>query len=169
MFMRLAKPDSRVDAQALRIDAGGETARDPLTQEFADFGNDVGVARILLHRRGLALHVHQADSGARARGGRERALATQRTHVIDELRACSDGGSHDGRVAGIDRYRHSRLARQPLDHGHDTATLLVTGRRDRARSRRLAADVDDRGTRLDHRERAVDRGRRIGVQAVMGE
>jgi hypothetical protein len=49
------------------------------------------------------------------------------------------------------------LARDRLEHGHDAPQLLVERHPVRARPRRLAADVDDRGPLVDHAARCGHR------------
>ena len=75
---RLAEADPRVQLHALLGDPGRHGGGEPLLEERLDVGDDVVVARVLLHRARLAEHVHQAaveaavgDEGrpARARGG----------------------------------------------------------------------------------------------------
>src|SRR5262245_11339183 len=117
MFMRLAEPDAWIDAETLERDARRYTRADALAKVFLDFADDVTVPRILLHRAGLALHVHQADPGARARGRLERTVATQRADVIDELGTRGNRGGHERRIARVDRNRHARGARELLDDG----------------------------------------------------
>ena len=47
-----------------RGDTGGHGGLGALGQEALDLGDDVVVARIVLHRARLAEHVHQAQVGA---------------------------------------------------------------------------------------------------------
>ena len=59
------------------VDPGGDRRLDPLGEEGADLGDDVVVARVVLHRPRVAEHVHEHDGAAalgaqapRARGRR---------------------------------------------------------------------------------------------------
>ena len=63
---RLAEADARVERDALARNAGRHGRLGALGQEALDLGDDVVVARIVLHRARLAEHVHQAQVGARA-------------------------------------------------------------------------------------------------------
>ena len=70
----------------------------------------------------------------------------------------SSAARGDRRLAGVDRERDLDLRREPLDHRHDAAKLLVLRHRIGARPGRLAADVDQVGA-LASQPLAVGDGR----------
>jgi hypothetical protein len=113
------------------------------------------------------LHVHEAEVRARIRNdARERRIAAQRGHVVDQL------GPQRERRRGHRRLRRVDRDGQPGERGEhwlDAAQLLV--RRDTlgARPRRLAADVDDRGALVEHPPRGRDSRRRLEMNAAVGE
>src|SRR5205823_996415 len=61
---RLAEADPRVEADRLLPDSLRNGECEPLVEEAGDLGDDVLVARGVLHRPRLALHVHETDVGA---------------------------------------------------------------------------------------------------------
>src|SRR5439155_11140936 len=58
---RLAEADPGIEADPILGDARVYGDPEPLLEERRDFGGDVVVARIELHRPGLAAHVHEAQ------------------------------------------------------------------------------------------------------------
>ena len=149
---RLAEADARVEADPLLGDALRDRERQPLLEERRDLGRDVVVARLRLHRPRLALHVHEAEvrAGAGDDSG-ELGIAAQRRDVVDEDRAALERSPRDRRLRGVDRDRSSPPRR--LENRHDPPQLLLRGDAVRAGTRRLAADVDDRGSLRDHAAR----------------
>ena len=140
---RLAEADSRVEADLLLAHALCDGERDALLQERRDLGRDVAVARIDLHRPRLALHVHQAEVGARVRDdGSQRRITPERGYVVHELHPELECASGDLRLRSVDRDRE--LARDRLEHGQHSTELLVDPDTVGAGPGGLAADVDDR-------------------------
>ena len=146
---RLAEADAGVEADPLLGDAARDRERHPLFQERGDLLRDIVVARLLLHRPRLALHVHEAEIGARVRyDPGELRVAAKRRDVVDENRAALERRARDPGLRGVDRER--QLGADTIEDRHDAAQLLL--RRDAcgAGPRRLAAEVDQRRSLLDY-------------------
>src|SRR5687767_11641323 len=89
----LAESEARIDREPRSIDARPAACADALGEEAAHVGDDVRVARSILHRARLALHVHETQAGARRRGHGERARLAQPAYVVDDV-----GRSEERRV-----------------------------------------------------------------------
>ena len=101
-------------------------------EEGAHFADDIVVMRRVLHRPGLALHVHQASRGAAFGDGLERAGRRQRRHVVHERCAGRDRAAHHRGLARVDGNRNGERAREALDErDHAPQFLLVIDRRAR--------------------------------------
>ena len=61
VLRRLAEADARVEADPLLRNPLRDGEREALLEERRDLRGDVVVARVLLHRPRLALHVHEAE------------------------------------------------------------------------------------------------------------
>jgi hypothetical protein len=140
----------------------------PLLQERGDLGRDVVVVGVDLHRSRLALHVHQADVavGVGDDAG-EVAVAAERGDVVDELGAERERAARDLGLRRVDRDR--QLARDRLEDRDDASQLLVRGDALGPRPSRLAADVDDLRTFLEHPPGRGDRIVGSEVDAAVGE
>ena len=92
----------------------GVSGREALLEERGHLGDDIVVARRLLHRARLSLHVHQAQRRAGV-GDRPRELgiAPKRGHVVDELRAERERVPRDLGAGRVDR---DAPALEPLEH-----------------------------------------------------
>ena len=89
---RLAEPDPGVEADELLADPLRHGEREPLLEERLHLGDDVVVARVVLHRPRLAVHVHEAaDSSPRPRRRRRargrRAARSRRSPARRRARA----------------------------------------------------------------------------------
>ena len=166
---RLAEAESRIDDDALLLDAGHLAGEDALGEKAAHVGHDIAVVRVVLHRARLAEHVHQADRDLQRRNGIERTLAPQRAYVVDEAGAGGHRGAHDLGLARVDRDRQRRLPRQRFDDRHDAGYLLGRGDLVRARPRRLAADVEQVGALVRQALPVSDRRRRIDEAPAIGK
>ena len=77
-----------VEADPLLRDPRLDREREPLLEERRDLGGDIVVARVVLHRPRLALHVHQAEVAARVGDhAGELGVAAERGDVVDQLGA----------------------------------------------------------------------------------
>ena len=88
--------------------------------------------------------------------------------VVDEARARGDRGARRARPHRVDAHRHAR-GRERLDHGDHARELLGRIHALRARTRRLAPDVDDVGAVGGERESAGDRRVGARVEAAVAE
>ena len=167
----LPKPipgSSRIRSSAI---PGGDRERHPLLEERLDVADDIVVVRVVLHRPRAAEHVHQAAVGAAVGDDAGHlGVAPQRGHVVDEGGA--GGRARLRRPAAFEVSIESR-ARLPV-----RASPSITGSTRRsslgvhglgARTRRLAADVEDRRALCLELEAVGDRRRGIEVQAPVGE
>jgi len=64
---------------------------------------------------------------------------------------------------------HTHLTRQSLDDGEDSAALVGGGHGICPGTGGLAADIEDVGAGLDHRQPGGNGTGRVGVQAAVGE
>ena len=105
-------------------------------------------------------------------GGRrriQRAIATQRTHVIDQPGTQPRGFAHDGWRGGIDRDDHIQLAIDALDDGRYALELLQWRNRPGTWPGRFATDIDQRRAGRHHGF-GVAHGRvELAVLATIGE
>ncbi len=99
----------------------------------------------------------------------ECARHAQRANIVHEVRAGTQGGRNHFGFAGVDGKHGLCTGREGLDHRHDAIDFLLHAYCRRTRSRRLAADVDDGGTLLDHAQSGRDRGLPFEVQATVRE
>ena len=86
----------------LALDSGADAFRQSRCQNFADFNHDIGVARIVLHRPRLALHMHQAHGRITCGRCCQRTRLLQRSHVVDHRRAGRNRLAHHDCFARID-------------------------------------------------------------------
>ena len=125
--------------------------------------DDVVVVRSDLHRSRLALHVHETDE--RVSVGDDRGhvrVAAQGGDVVDEDGPQLESPSRDRRFRRVDREREPA---EPFENGLHARELLLSGDRRSARTRRLAAHVDEGRALLDAagaRGRSPSPGRRTG-------
>ena len=82
----------------------GDRLREAVVEKRRDLVDDVLVPRRVLHRRRVALHVHEADVDARVRDDRrELRVAAERRHVVHHRRSeCDRPARHLG-AGGVDR------------------------------------------------------------------
>ena len=90
MRRRLAKPKSRIDGDPCAGNTGGLGTGDPIFQKLVDLDRREPIMRVLLHRFGRTLHMHDGDGGTAGGGGIKRALTAQTVHIIDDA---GTGGS----------------------------------------------------------------------------
>jgi hypothetical protein len=125
-------------------------------QIIADFGNDVGIRRLVLHCSGRTLHVHRADAGRGFEGDvHHLGVAFQAGDIVDDLRPGGDRGAGHQRLAGVDLNRNIYFAGQPFHDGQYAAQLLVSADGFRVRPGALAANVDQIGAIGDQLQRMV--------------
>jgi len=146
----LAEADAGVQADVLLRDPRIDGEREALLQERLDLGDDVLIARVLLHRPRLAQHVHEAQVGACVgHDARKVRVAAEGGDIVDHHRAQLERPPGHGGLRGVDG---DREALQPLQDGLDAAELLLSGDAFRARAGRLAADVHEGRALLDEAE-----------------
>ena len=140
----LAEAYAWIEPDPLAQDARRHCRLRPRGQEIHDLGDHVIVARLCLHRTGLALHVHQHDVAAE-RGGHRQALGgmAQRRDVVPDRRAGRHSrAGHDG-LHGVDGERDPALGADRTDQRDDACDLLILDDRFRAGPGRLTADVEN--------------------------
>ncbi|KAG1648102.1 hypothetical protein GQR58_030094 [Nymphon striatum] len=148
-----AEPDAGIDPHAVGAGVGGDCrSRNHAGKHIIDH---VVVAGAVLHGIGRALHVRSNKADPELTGNR-----TERgAHVIDHARPGSHGGSRHHFVPGVDRDPNGvrRLVDDGLDHGDDPGQFFLDRDRGRARSGRLAADIEQPGTLGDQLATTSDR------------
>jgi len=149
-----AEPESRIDDDPLGVDAGVSTPIGRLAQKRRDLFDDIAVVGRRLHRPWLALHVHETHRSA-ARGHRRgeiRSTSARTSLIID---APCRNASWPRWPCWCRPRRWYRAGRGVPRSGSHGRSLHFTDR-ERARSSRLPAHVDEVGAGLDHRDRARD-------------
>ena len=102
-FIVFAKTNPRVDRYPLWPEARGAAHRHALGEKRRYLGRGVVIARRLLHRARLTLHVHQDDTSAARRDDAEgRRIMGQRRDVVDDARPGGERRTHDGAAASVD-------------------------------------------------------------------
>ncbi len=86
----LAKAESRVDDDALAINAGCLAGGHPTWQEALHLGHHIGVFGAGLHVLRFTLHVHHAHRAVGAGRGLQRFGTLQAPDIIDQRRSGSD-------------------------------------------------------------------------------
>ena len=159
----LAEPDPGVDPDLLHARVPGR--RGPLHQERPHLGHHVVVGGSLLHRPGLAPHVH--GHPAHARPGRGRHRPQRRRHVVDQGRPRRHRLLGHRRPPGVDRDPH--VGGQGLDHGQHPPQLLVLRHRLGPGPGALPAHVDHVGALGDHGQAVGDGCVGIEPASAVGE
>ena len=166
----LAEPDPRIHRDPVGGDPRELGRLDPLAEVLVHLTHDVVVPWSLLHRLRVALHVHQDEGGLPLADHVEHLrIDSARDVVHDRGSGVQCRGRHVG-LPGVDRDGDGRmLLDEPLDHRPNAAQLLL--RRDGlgARAGRLAADVQDVRTVVDHLGRMRHRGGPIEEPSAVGE
>ena len=117
---RLAEPEARIDPDL--VDAGGERRLGPFDEEGPHIGDDVVVRRVLLHRPGVAKHVHR-DPGDTPIGGHG---PQRRRDVVHDRSAGGDGRVRGAKHCGC-RSRSRTCGLSAVTTGQHATQLL--GRR----------------------------------------
>ena len=162
VIVRLAKPDSRVEAYAGPLDSSRHKSIAPACQVTGNIGHDVVIAWINLHAEGISLHVHGTDSRSALPGNIQHlGIPLQAGHVIDDLRTQRHGLAGNVCLGGVDRDGNLQLPTEFLDHGHHTIDLLGEFHRVGSRPRTFPSHVQDSRSRLSQPQPLVDRLARI--------
>ena len=172
MLPGLPEPDAWVDDQVLGRDTGGLRGPGAFQQEGAHLLDHVLVARVLLHGRGRALHVHEDERYPAGRRHPEHArVVASGGDVVDERCTGSESRLRDVGPGGVDADRDVRgqAGAQALDDAEDAPRLFRRRHRQGPGARRFAADIDDIGALLDHAERVIDRGPWFREPPAVGE
>jgi protein-tyrosine phosphatase len=152
---RFSEADAGIETDVVLRDPSFRGEGEPLLQEGDDFGDDIVVARILLHRPGLAEHVHETEVRLGIRDdASEIGVAAESGDVVDHHGAGFEGTAGDLRIGGVNRNRHPH---EVGEDGLDSAQLLLERHRLGARAGGLAAHVDDGGAFLHETVRARHR------------
>ena len=109
---RLAEADPGVELDALLGHALGDRERHPVLEERLHVGDDVVVARVVLHRARLAEHVHQAAVRAALRDqGGELRRGAKGGDVVDVGRAGVQGRPGHLELGRVDGDLRAEVAR----------------------------------------------------------
>ena len=121
----LAEADPRVEADVLLGDPGSDCDCQAALEEAGNLSHDIAVSRRDLHRARVSLHVHETNvRTAVSDHARESRIAPQGGDVVDERGTQLECSARDLGLGRVNRHGQSR---QPLEHGHDAAQLLVKG------------------------------------------
>ena len=130
-----------IETDSLLRDPGRNREGEALLEERSHIGDDVVVARVVLHRARLAEHVHEAEIGiAVGDDTRHVRVGAERRDVVDHR--CPERERSSGDL-GLRRVDRDRSACQRREDRLDPPQLL--GRRDAVGTgaRRLSADIDE--------------------------
>ena len=166
MRQRLAEAKTGVDHDALGGNTGGVRGAHARVEKRQHLGDHVVITRFILHLRGRALHVHQANCDLAWRDRCKRLRRLQRIDVVDHGSARCDRFAHERGFLRIDRNRH-RPTRELLEQRQHAAAFLVERNAAGARPRRLPAQVENVGAFGDELARAVECGARGGKLAAI--
>ena len=108
----------------------------------------VVVSRLVLHRPGRALHVHDHHPGRRFDAHLGHSRFPQPADVVDDLRPGADGRSRHPRLRRIDR-DDGPFGDEGRDDGHDAPALFGFVHRVGSRAGGLTTDVHDVGAGID--------------------
>ena len=164
-----------IEGNSRRIDASGVAGRKPGSEVGFDLRDGVSVARVVLHGFGAPLRVHEDEIAAEARRSLQRVRAVcECADVVPDIAAGLDAGAGDFGLAGVDGEDRFLVGvgeggADGLDHGDGAAEFLSDINGLRARSRALAADVEDVGTLLHHAAGLGDGALDGGVAAAVAE
>jgi len=128
MIEGFAKTDSWIEHQRLRRNAGVHRFVKLLGQKVTHFAHHIGVLRILLHGLGRSLHVHQYHRNIFARRKSDhRRVKTQRTDIVDDVRAGIQCRAGDRGFARIDGNRQRNFFAQAVNHRQHPRQLVGFG------------------------------------------
>ena len=127
----LAETDARIDHDAVARDPGGLGASHPRLKRVKDIEQHIAVMRIVLHRLGHALRMHQADrQPGFGHKSRQIRVEIEARDIVDQPRPCRHGSTRHPGLARIDRDR--KPVPQRTDHRQDTGDFLSDGNLGRA-------------------------------------
>jgi len=160
----LAKPD------LLARDPRRHGRLGPRRQKGDDLGHDVVIARVVLHRLGRALHMHQHHLAAQFGGGRQAVgRMVQGRDVVPHRRPGDDGGAGDGGLHGVDADPAVPARANLGDQGRDAGDLFGFIDRIRTGARAFSAHVQHVGALFDQLQ-GVNQGRLgRGVPPAVGK
>ena len=138
------------------------------SEERRDFADDIVIGGVALHGPRRPLHVHEDDSGDRLAKHIGHAGRGGGGHVVDDLSPGFEGGAGDIRLRGVDGH-HGTVGDQGLQNGHHPAQLLDRRHRHRAGPGRLASDVEQIRSLLDHLPSGGYCGSRVEMEATIRE
>ena len=168
VYHRLAKPEARIDDDALGCDTRQPERIDALSKECRNLAHHVVIAGFTLHGAGHPLHVHDDDAAIGRCHRLGSARLPQRTHVVDDRCAGCQSSAHDRGLAGIDRYRNAAPAHR-LDQRHHPPDFLLLRHVRGAGPGRLAADIEQVGPFVDQAQCMSARVGERKIAAPIGE
>ena len=123
-----AKADARVKGEAIRVDADGEGLIVGGEEAEADFGDDVGIFRLLLHGAGGAAEVHEDEAGfGLSREGSHGGVVEEAGDIVDDVGASVEGGGGDAGLHGVDGNGNRGAGAEADDDGEDAAQFFGGG------------------------------------------
>ena len=166
----LAEPDSGIGHELGSRDASRFAGRDALFQEVEHVEHHIGVLRVIIHRLGIALRVHQDDRQARLSSDCEGLrIVGQSGNVIEDICTCGRGAAHHFRLACVDGNKRLRFGPQSFDHGDDARKLFLKRYSIGPGACRLAANIENIGTFLRKPQAVIDRILGRAQHSTVGE
>src|SRR5262245_34607920 len=169
LFDALAETDAGVDGDQVARNASHLAGRGALEKKAPDVLDNVVIGRafVLVLRPAAPVHQHDRNGPFGEQWQHVRVVA-QRRDVVDDARAGIETRPRNGGAAGVDRYQNV-VPGQPRHHRQHPAQFLLGRGGDRARPRRLAADIDDVGALRNKTQAIVDGLRWIKMLSAVGK
>ena len=162
MVERFAKSDARIHHDPVLRHPVVDCETCPFGQKLSDLPDHVVVAGRVLHGFRSPLHVHQRKTGTCLRHDIDHgAVTAQGRDVVDHDGACVNRGPGHLRFGGIDGNGDGHGLRHRRDDRHKPTAFFLLINRERTRSGRFGADIQQIGPFFDQTQRMGNRTLRI--------
>ena len=169
MIEGLAKTDTRVKPDTIRLDAAGHCDVRTFGQIIAHLIDHILILGLVLHGLGLALHVHQHHRHAQLGRCGNRSVRAQSGDIIPDISAGLHCRTGHIRLERIHRDACRCLFAQGLDHRDDAAQFLIRRHRFSARPGTFAAHINHVRAVGQHLQTAIHRTAQIHKGSAVGE
>ena len=150
------KPEAGIENNAAPVHTGVNTCLVSLPQERCNVPYHIIILRVLLHRSGLALHMHQADLHPEFRTDLDCTARLQGIDIVDHISPFSHCCTHDLGLAGVYGYRYRGLFPDCPNNGDHPFKFFIHCYRLRTRARGFTAYINDICAFLLHAKGVLD-------------